>query len=538
MTLAAQVHLPNGQSEQALAPAADILVSAPLQFKDRPPRSSQPPLWRSRSFQTVSVGLLVLTIFRLWYATRLELVGDEAYYWVQSRHLDICYFDKGPAVAWTIAAGRALWGNTVFGIRFFAVLLSAGTCVWLFILARLLFSDRVALVTVALSAIVPMFAVGSILMTIDPLSMFFWTLAAGAFWKAKDVESVGWWLLTGFCIGLGMLAKYTNAAELVSFALFCAWWQPGRQHLSRRTFGSMVLVTALVSLPLWIWNGRHGWVTLHHLAERGDLEHGWHLHPFELLTFFGGQAGVISPLLFAGIMAAVVSSFKTRTRSPATCFLLCLFLPLFVGYSVVSANHSAQPNWTAPCYLTGLILLASWWPTWSASHPQWRWLQVPAIAIALLETMALHETAWLHLPPGKDPLDRARGWSDLARQVASIQHQEGANFMVARNYTTASLLSFYLPGTPFVYLPSTTEVSNQFSIWPGYKGHESGRVALYVSETRMAPRSLSTDFTQVRSIGTIFPRAANRLLPGFHLFVCRDLRSSGRLGATAGSVAH
>ena len=70
-----------------------------------------------------AAGILVVgTIFRLWYNTHLELVGDEAYYWLWSRHPDFCYLDKGPVIAWFISAGTALFGETVFGIRFFAAL--------------------------------------------------------------------------------------------------------------------------------------------------------------------------------------------------------------------------------------------------------------------------------------------------------------------------------------------------------------------------------------------------------------------------------
>ena len=506
--------------------------SAPVRPRPRFLPSPRLALWRSPDFRVVCLGLLLLTLFRFWYCTRLELVGDEAYYWVQSRHLDMCYFDKGPAVAWTIAAGTALFGNTVFGIRFFAVLLSAGTSVWLFILARRLFSDRVALVAVLLATLVPMIAVGSILMTIDPLSMFFWTVAACAFWEAIAKDKLAWWLLSGVFVGLGMLAKYTNTAELVSFALFCACWPPARQHLRRPAFGWLLLATLLVSLPVWLWNERHAWVTVHHLAERGDLISGWGIHPWEFLKFAGGQLGVISPLLFVGILLAVVSAAQTRASSPESRYLLCLFLPLFIGYGALSLHHAAQPNWTAPCYIAGFILVAAWWPHWSVAHPRWRWLGIAAVAVALVETVALHDTVWLHLPSGKDPLDRARGWSDLAATVAQDQAQNGANFLISRNYMTASLLSFYLPGRPFVYLPTTQEVSNQFSIWPGYKDHVPGSLALFVSESPLPPRALGTDFAQVKSSGRILPHADGRTLPGYYLFVCRDL-GKAHLAASA-----
>lgn len=91
----------------------------------------------SSSYARWAFAILILgTIFRLCYSTHLELVGDEAYYWLWSRHPDFCYLDKGPVIAWFIFAGTALFGQTVFGIRIFATLLALGTGIGMFFLDR------------------------------------------------------------------------------------------------------------------------------------------------------------------------------------------------------------------------------------------------------------------------------------------------------------------------------------------------------------------------------------------------------------------
>src|SRR5262245_34823282 len=127
-------------------------------------------------------ALVALALYRLWFATRIELVPDEAYYWLWSKHLAASYRDKGPAIAWTIALGTQLFGDTVFGIRFFAVLLAAGVGWQLFSLARRLYDDRTALWCLVVASLLPLYTVGSILMTIDSLSVFFWAWAANVFW--------------------------------------------------------------------------------------------------------------------------------------------------------------------------------------------------------------------------------------------------------------------------------------------------------------------------------------------------------------------
>ncbi len=117
--------------------------------------------------------IFVLTLFRLWYSTQVGLIADEAYYWLWAKHPALSYRDKGPLVAWFIWLGVKMFGNTIFGIRFFAVLLSSATGWLIFVLARRLYDERTALWCLLMALVIPIMAVGSIIMTIDTLSVFF-----------------------------------------------------------------------------------------------------------------------------------------------------------------------------------------------------------------------------------------------------------------------------------------------------------------------------------------------------------------------------
>ena len=92
---------------------------------------------RNTSPTRLAIFLLLAVVgYRFWFATHIGLVADEAYYWLWSKHLAASYRDKGPAIAWTIALGTKMFGDTVFGIRFFAVLLSGGVGWLIFVLPR------------------------------------------------------------------------------------------------------------------------------------------------------------------------------------------------------------------------------------------------------------------------------------------------------------------------------------------------------------------------------------------------------------------
>jgi 4-amino-4-deoxy-L-arabinose transferase-like glycosyltransferase len=488
-------------------------------------------LFRSPYARLAAALLFLGTTFRLWYSTHLELVGDEAYYWLWSRHPDICYLDKGPVVAWFISAGTALFGQTVFGIRFFATLLALGTGIGIFFLARRLFSDQVAFWSVLLATVTPLFAVGATLMTIDIVYVFFWTLAALAFWYAKDQTRLGWWVLTGLLVGLSMLSKYTGAIELLSFVGFCAWHVPSRQHFRRTSLPAMLLVVALLLIPVLIWNWQHGFPTSQFLVHRGALDERMRFRPFEVLSFLGQQAGVISPVLFLGLLTAVFWPRLAPTPRVQTGYLLALFLPLFLVYLVLSFQKASQANWAAAAYIGGLILVAAKWCQAIRIHAWAKWVVYSGLALAILETALLHETSWLHLSPRLDPLDRARGSRNLAAQVDALETDSHTHIVIANKYMTAALLSFYLPGQPDTFMPISSPPFNQLVLWPTYREMHPEDDAIYVSDTDRLPASLQEDFPNIRHAGEIHTSQDGRQVNDFYLFVCR--RSERNIKAAA-----
>ena len=479
-------------------------------------------------FFWVLIAVVGVTLYRLWYCTHLELVGDEAYYWLWSRHPDICYLDKGPVIAWIIAAGTALFGQTVFGVRFFAVILSSATGIGIYLLARRLFSDRVALWALIMAGVTPLFAVGAILMTIDTPYVFFWTFAALTFWRAKDTTRLGPWALTGVLVGLGMLSKYTGAFELISFAIFCALHPPSRKHFVRGSFWTMVLVAALFLLPVLYWNWLHQWPTSRFLFHRGALDEQAHIKPINALVFLGGQAGVLSPLLFIGLILVIFWPGLTKVEERTeVSYLLALFAPLFVFYLFISFQQTSQANWAAAAYVGGLILLAAKWNNLAAKFAWAKWLGIVGLAIALIETAALHETSWLHLPAGKDPLDRARGSRDLATQIASLETKTGAHVIIANKYMTAALLSFYLPGQPTTFMPISSAPYNQLVLWPTYRQAQSTDDALFVSDFDRVSLSLNEDFPNIERLGELVTSQNDRKIKSFFVFLCRRAPSAG-----------
>lgn len=464
--------------------------------------------------------LFAVTCFRLWFATRLGLVPDEAYYWLWSKHLAASYRDKGPAIAWTIALGTKIFGNTAFGIRSLGVLLSTGTGGLLFVLARRLYDDRVALWCLLMAVVTPIIAVGSILMTIDSLSVFFWALALVLFWNALHSGKTHEWGWLGLAIGAGFLAKFTNGVQLVCIALFLLWSKEHRPLLFSRKMFVMCIAFLLSITPIIWWNIQTGWVNVMALHSRSGVTDSFHIHFGQELKFLLQQFGVLSPLFMAGMAVAVVGLSWKRHADLRTRFLLSQFLPVYGLFMFFSLNSAGKPNWIAPALIPGIILTVVFWLEKVASQPAWRWGIGTAFAIALAMTVVLHDTDYLHLPYKKDPLRRAQGWPDFASHVQQARQKFQANLLIANHYNQASMMSFYLPDQPATYLLPEPHGSTQFTLWPGYTIRPDTR-ALYVTDsTDSVPEALDKQFNQVELVDAFWSKHQGRPMFHFRIYLC------------------
>jgi hypothetical protein len=511
--------------------------------------------------------LALLTVLRLLYIGQLELSPDESYYHLWSKHPDWSYYSKGPGVAMAILAGTSLFGDTEFGVRFFSPLLALGTSLILFSLARRLYGESAALWTVIAMNTVPILQVGGLVMTIDPLSIFFWAAALLTFWLALE-RSPGFslhWPLTGLLIGAGFLSKYTNALQGLSILL--ATTAKFRHEFKRHGFWLMVATFLLCTLPVIAWNRNHEWITVVHLRNRGGLDHsGFNFyHVEELLAFAGAHAGVYSPLIFAGMMIALFWGWKKMRTQFKARFLMLFSLPLLLLYAVLSLKRAGQPNWTAPAFLSlGILSVALWLEAARTSRAKARFA-VAAMGVGLFMSLLIINTdlprqCGIPWPYRLDPGSRLRGWKTAACSVDALRKQFEQStgkpvFLIGNKYQTSASLSFYLPdkrlegpGHPPVYIAESQMIENQFSFWPRYDEFVStppgahpadayyteeqgvnpfaGRNALYIAddEYEAVPTAIQSGFERVEMIAAW--RCERRGLPlrNLRVFACFNYR--------------
>ena len=517
--------------------------------------------------RAVWIFILVLTGIRLTLLGTTDLSFDEAHYWMWSDRLAPAYFSKGPGVAFTIWSSVAMFGPSEFGVRFWSPILAGATCLLLYYFARRLFSESTAFWLVLVTSVIPIFNIGAFVMTIDPLSVFFWTAAMFSFWLALERSpKFSWhWPFTGLLIGLGFLCKYTNALELISVLLVLFLFPRLRREFRKSGLYLLLFAFALCTIPPIVWNHDHAWATLGHLRSRGELDHAPGFHPLELLTFLGIHFAIFSPLLFLGQTWAIFAGWRRWQQQFKGIFLLWFGLPIFALYFLLSINKAANPNWDGLAFLSLGMLAVSYWRERVESRPAVaRWAAAALVLGLVMSVLALDtdliRSAGAHLGR-RDPADRMRGWHSASAAVEQVRGEVEAQlgqpvFMIADERDRASEFAFYFrekraegPGHPPVYITESQNILNQFSFWPRYDGFvdapaksESaggdvyseeggtnpfeGRSALFLlSNKRELPHNITAAFQSTAPLRTIEVRRAGRLVRTIEVFLCKNYRT-------------
>lgn len=485
--------------------------------------SMNPQLWLHLGY--VLIGVLFIVRIAYLASGRIELSEDEAYQWGWSKHIALSYFSKPPLIAYTQFLGTHIWGDSMFGVRFFSPVIAAVlSCLLLRFVARQ-FSAKAGVIVILICAVTVLTAVGATLMTVDPLSVLFWTASMIVGWRAIQPDgTTRHWIWVGLWLGLGFLSKYTNLFQLLSFLLFFLLWPPARKHLRRPGPYLALLITLLSAIPVLVWNAQHDWITVHHVASDGHLDKTWQFSwkdPFKYFAeFMGAELGLLNPVFFAGIFIAIFGFWKDKKlsqsagavekarhdRYPLKLYLFCMGASVFGFYLLFSFHSRIYPNWIAPSVIPFFCLMVIYFgERWDQVR---RWAKPAFIAGASLGCFVViiaHDSNLVGklvgrpLPSKLDVLRRVRGWSQMAADVgaarAKLESEGKPAFIIGGHYGNTSVITFYLPearkcsqmGTePLVYYRWSPRPDNQYYFWQSYLDRK-GQNAIFVQELKDPP---------------------------------------------------
>ena len=452
--------------------------------------------------------ILGFSIFRTFLALILPLTPQEAYYWSWSRDLALSYFDHPPLASYSIWFTTLFFGQTIFGIKFAAVLWYLGmNMLWAIMVQEMFGNARQTFWTLlALNASI-VFQLYGFVITPDTPLLFAWTACIFALWKLIQTDHEKWWYVAGFAMGLAWLGKYSGIMLVPSVLLFTLISKRQRKWLFTPHPYLGVLMAVVVFSPVLIWNAQHDWISFAFQGSNRASGMGqWRLKFVGEL--FGSQFFILSPYLFVVVFASLNRYGRKLLTGLEDKILLLLNSGLItsVFFIAVSFRSLVKMNWLAPAYWSLIILGIHYL---FQDPNRFNRMRVGIFSSIIFLAIGISVVAIPDVPLGEG--NTWSGWKQAAQEVDalkdSLEREGDTPFIFSTNYKASSLLKFYLPGQPRTYAQDIIgKPALQFDLWDNPE-ELIGQTGLLVvdnrREYRFKSKKITPYFTEVRKLRSL-----------------------------------
>jgi len=418
----------------------------------------------SRGLWALVLGFMALHVA---LAMSLPLIEDEAYYKLWASVPSAGYYDHPPMIAWWIAAGEALVGHGLLGVRLMSIFASVLATVLVWRIAWLYCEDhKVAFIAALWSKSMVPFAMLGFVATPDAPSILFWTAAVWALAEVLKTRQANWWLLVGLFAGLGVLSKFTDFFFGLSLVIWLLATRKGRAWLSVWQVWGGALVGIAVLLPFLWWNYQHGWIGFERQFGRIGTEKN--LDFIEFLTFFVSIVLLVTPLIFWHLLRSLWSR-----RIPSELVWLSAPVVVFLMWHALTSRAGGQ--WLEPIYPTLAVIAAL---GLSAKTRLVHWAAPVGLFLGAV-TMALGFWPGLILIKGHTPFTQVRGWDGTIDVIKARAKASGAKWIATDAYGLTSQLSHYFENGPLP-VRSVTD-PNRYLFLPALPSALCDAPALFIS---------------------------------------------------------
>jgi hypothetical protein len=276
-------------------------------------------------------GLLILLLFRFWFAAILPMTGDEAYFILWGEHPAGGYYDHPPMVGWwltgLLSISRAEWVLRLPAI--FLPFVLAGAAWWM---VRPYGRERAQLA--AILVLLQPANVWNVLITTDTPVILFSVLSGMAYIAGLRKSALRWYVISALLLGAAFMSKYFAAllgAAYVAHIVFS-------RRDAQRWQALAILVLVAMPAPLYnlYWNSNHAWVNLlfNFINRNDDARLGWQTPLLYLLSivYLVTPFAVVAAWRYRQKLAQIFSkSLEARTA----LWLAGIPLLLFAALSLV-----------------------------------------------------------------------------------------------------------------------------------------------------------------------------------------------------------
>jgi len=404
----------------------------------------------------VLLGLAALAAVKILIAARLPLLGDEAFYWLESRHPAAGYSDLPLMTGALVRLGTGVAGQGYLGVRLAFLALGAMLPWLVYRLAREMAGPRQALLAAGASALLPLAGTLGVLAVPDVPLVIFGLAGLICMIRAVEKAELRWWAAAGLFASLGFCTHYRFVALLAGPGLYLLLTRRGRAQW-RGAGPWLALALALTGLAPILWfNVRHGFAGLEYqFVERHPWSWNWNGARYLLV-----QAVVVTPLMFAVSLKSLGDAIGDARGGSVAAGIGAWFsgtmLAGFGAAAFIADTDHMSAHWPLAGWVVMLPWLAGVLPRLSPRFMRWL---VPASGLAgtLLLLAYLAVAIWpsrlWSLTNGKVFPDDFTGWREAAAEVRGLRAgaNGGPELLVAGNFMLAAELAFETGGRQPVY---------------------------------------------------------------------------------------
>ncbi len=231
--------------------------------------SAKSPVQRERGLEAdtwILVGIAsAVAVIHLLTNNRYGFHRDELQFLSDARHLDWGFVAYPPFTPFVERIGLEIFGVSMVGLRLFSVIVQAVAIVVTGLMARELGGGRLAQVTTALAVAtsgLPVFEATEF--QYSTFDYLWWVLIAYFVIRLLKSENPRWWIAIGVVVGVGLMTKYTICFFVAGILGGMLLTRARRYFLSGWFWGG-VGVALLIFLPNFLWQVRHGFISVHFL---------------------------------------------------------------------------------------------------------------------------------------------------------------------------------------------------------------------------------------------------------------------------------
>lgn len=489
--------------------------------------------------------ILILKAILMGWIIEFSSIGlspDEAQYWTWSQSLDIGYYSKPPGISWGIFLGTSLFSNTLFGIRFYSLLIGFFLPIATYLLGKAAgLKNESAFYSSLMMAFSPIGFAASFFATTDGSLVLFWVIATFIFLFGFRNQSGPNYYFLGIVLAIGGLFKWPIYLFWIFPILLKRFWNHSLFY--------GILISFLGLVPSFIWNFQHDFATFRHVFATVYVNHGHQISENRVVQgnffdFLGAQVGLISPIFFVLVVIAsiyLIKNFKKQNDQIKFCFISSI--PILMTFAFVAIFKKMQGNWAVFVYPAAFVMTA--YIFLEVMKKGKRWIQFGILFSILLTLFVVFvpklQIMGFNIPYRLNPFKHNVGWDRLENVLKNSGYHNEEAFLFADKYQITSLLSFYGENKKRAYFFNLDGIrKNQFSYWPSMKDQEIGKTGYFVVVENLPQLELQKDkiiktylerlslyFDKVEFLGVqSLYEVSGKMSKGAFIFKCEDYRGN------------